>query len=349
MDLYSKEGYYQIGHDLESYPEAVAYFVVGGRGTGKTYGTLKYMLENEQEIVFVKRTKDDVDLLCSSGDDLQFNPFEQLNKDFGYSITADQIRKGFGAFYDHTEDQKKFIGYITALSAVANVKGFEMQRAKWQIFDEFIPMRGQRVMKSEGINTLDLYETVNRSRDVRGADPLRMIFLANSTSLNNQIFEAFDIIDEVQQMKADGKNYLYLPGRYIFIRLLDDNAAFQSRRAKSKIFSAVGKDSSWTRSALSNDFAFDDVSMIDKLPLSGWRAYASVKYNDTRQMFIYKKGKAFYISSAPHNAGKIYDCNTDGGRRSFKSDLHLDLLWSNADGLLTCERFSDYAFIRDFK
>ena len=349
MDLYSKEGYYQIAHDLESYPEAVAYFVVGGRGTGKTYGTLKYMLENEQEIVFVKRTKDDVDLLCSSGDDLQFNPFEQLNKDFGYSITADQIRKGFGAFYDHTEDQKKFIGYITALSAVANVKGFEMQRAKWQIFDEFIPMRGQRVMKSEGINTLDLYETVNRSRDVRGADPLRMIFLANSTSLNNQIFEAFDIIDEVQQMKADGKNYLYLPGRYIFIRLLDDNAAFQSRRSKSKIFSAVGKESSWTRSALSNDFAFDDVSMIDKLPLSGWRAYACVKYNDVRAMYIYRKGKSYYICSTPHNAGKVYDCNTDGGKKLFKNELHLDLIWANADGDLTCERFSDYAFIRDFK
>lgn len=351
IDLYSKEGYYQIGHDIEAHPEAVAYFVVGGRGTGKTYGTLSYMLYHGEPIVYVKRTKDDVDLVCSSGSDglIQFNPFEQINRDTGRLIIADPIKKGFGAFYDKTDpDDPRFIGYITALSAVANVKGFEMQRATWQIFDEFIPMRGQRVSKSEGVNVLDLYETVNRSRDVRGADPLRMIFLANSTSLNNQVFDVFDLIDIVHDMKAAGKSAVYLPDRYIFIRSLDDNEAFRDARSRSKIFAAAGKDSSWTRSALQNDFAFDDTSMIRKENLSGWRAYCRVQFNDGRMMYIYRRGSKYYLCSAPHSAGKLYDCDTDGGKQAFK-EIVLDLKWANADNDLISEKFSFYAYVRDFK
>lgn len=352
MNLYTKEGYYQIGHDIESYPDAVAFFVIGGRGTGKTYGTLKYMLDKESPIVYVKRTKDDVDLICASGSDeggmIQFNPYEQINRDYGYQIVADSIKKGFGAFYDCTGEEKKFIGYITALSAVANVKGFEMQRASWQVFDEFIPLKGQRISKSEGTNTLDLYETVNRSRDVRGADPLRMIFLANSTSLNNQIFEVFDLIDTVQQMKTDGKSSLYLPDRFIFIRLLDDNEEFQRRRARSKIFAAVGKESSWSRSALANEFAFDDDSMIEKHSLSGWRADYRVKFNDGKMFYVYRRGPKYYLSSAAHTAGRLYDCDTDGGKQAFREKV-IDLRWANADGDLTSEKFSFYAYVRDFK
>ena len=223
-----------------------------------------------------------------------------------------------------------------------------MQVAKWQIFDEFIPMKGERISSTEGINTLDMYETINRSREVRGETELKSIYLANSTSLHNQIFIAYDIVDIVQEMKTNGQSALYIPDRYIFIRMLDDNEEFQKRRSCSKIFAAVGKNSAWTRSALSNDFSYDDDSMIEKHSLSGWRADYRVKFNDGKMFYVYRRGPKYYLSSAAHNAGRLYDCDTDGGKQAFREKV-IALRWANADGDLTSEKFSFYAYVRDFK
>lgn len=363
-ELYTKEGYYQIAHDLEKYPDAVVYIIVGGRGTGKTYGTLKYMIENKQKFVFIKRTKDDIHMMCSGSGKLggalpegalDYSPFKPLNKDCGWNIHPVEFYKGFGAFYDYKvgEDDREYqdgqaLGYIAALSLVGQVKGFEMSDANYQIFDEFIPLRGQIVKKTEGENVLDLYKTIDRSRAISGADDLKAIFLANASILNNQIFQALDLVDIAYEMKLFGLNELYLEDRYIFIRFLDDNLQFRAKEGKSKIYAAAGKNSRWARSALNNDFAYDDVSRIQKIALNGYSGKFRVIYNDGQTMYFYRKGKQWYTSNTPHNAETCYDCDTDAGKLAFRPVIY-DLRIALADGNLYCESFSHYAFIRDFK
>lgn len=362
--LYTKEGYYQIAHDLEKYPEAVVYIVVGGRGTGKTYGTLKYMLDHNEKFVFIKRTKDDVHMLCSGGGKagaalhegaLDYSPFKAINDNEGSDVHPVEIYKGFGAFYHYQANEEGermpsggAIGYIAALSLVGQVKGFEMQDAGFQIFDEFIPLRGQIVKKTEGENALDLYKTIDRSRMVEGKKDLKAIFLANATVLNNQVFQALDVVDICYDMMLKRETERYLKDRYIFIRLLNDNKAFREKESKSKIYKAAGENSKWTRSALYNDFAYDDMSRIKKLSLNGFSARYAVKYNENNIFYVYKKGKKWYTSNTAHNAGLIYDCNTDAGKLAFKTEI-LDLRLALAEENLFCESFSHYAFIRDFK
>lgn len=363
-DLYTKDGYYQIAHDLECYPEAVVYVIVGGRGTGKTYGTLKYMIDNDQRFVFIKRTKDDVHMMCSGSGKigaalpegaLDYSPFKVLNKDHGWNIHPVEFYKGFGAFYNYAagEDGREYtegqaLGYIAALSLVGQVKGFEMADASYQIFDEFIPLRGQIVKKTEGENALDLYKTIDRSRAVKGQKDLKAIFLANASILNNQIFQALDIVDICYKMKSGGISELYLQDRFIFIRFLDDNYAFQEKERNSKIYAAAGENSRWTRSALYNDFAYDDMTRIKKLPLNGFSGRYKVVYNDGNTFYMYRKGKLYYTSNTPHNALSVFDCDTDAGRLAFKREI-FDLRLALADGKLFCESFSHYAFIRDYK
>lgn len=363
-DLYTKEGYYQISHDLEKYKDAVIYIIVGGRGTGKTYGTLKYMIDHDERFVFIKRTKDDVHMMCSGSGKLgnalpegalDYSPFKVLNHDQGWNIHPVEFYKGFGAFYNYEtgEDGKEYqsgpaLGYIAALSLVGQVKGFEMSDANFQIFDEFIPLRGQIVKKTEGENALDLYKTIDRSRAVKGVNDLKAVFLANASILNNQIFQALDLVDIAYEMKAGGVTSRYIADRYIFIRFLDDNDAFRSAEAQSKIYAAAGKNSRWARSALLNDFAYDDVSKIAKIPLNGYSGKYMVIYNNGLHFFVYKKGKKYYTSNSPHNAGEIFDCDTDAGRLAFKYEI-FDLRKALAEDNLYCESFSHYAFIRDFK
>ena len=48
--------YYNIKDDIEKYPDAWAVFAWSGRSTGKTYSTLKYMLDEGRRFIFLKRS-----------------------------------------------------------------------------------------------------------------------------------------------------------------------------------------------------------------------------------------------------------------------------------------------------
>ena len=97
--------YYDIKDDLKAYPDAWCYLVWSKRGPGKTYSTLRYCIENNIKFVFIKRTKDDIDLLCAhkKGVTFDLSPFVPLNRDFGWDIKAQKIQKGIGGFYHSNE------------------------------------------------------------------------------------------------------------------------------------------------------------------------------------------------------------------------------------------------------
>ena len=59
------DGYYHFGKDLADYPNAGMYVVWSRRGPGKTYSFLRYCFDCEFFFIYMKRTNDDVELLCT--------------------------------------------------------------------------------------------------------------------------------------------------------------------------------------------------------------------------------------------------------------------------------------------
>ena len=55
--------YYDIADDLAAAPDCWALFAWSGRNTGKTYSSLRYMLEGKHKFIFLKRTIEDVKLI----------------------------------------------------------------------------------------------------------------------------------------------------------------------------------------------------------------------------------------------------------------------------------------------
>ena len=47
--------YYDIRDDLNKYPDAWAYLIWSKRGPGKTYSTLRMMLEDKMKFLFMKQ------------------------------------------------------------------------------------------------------------------------------------------------------------------------------------------------------------------------------------------------------------------------------------------------------
>ena len=59
--------YYDFKEDYKKYPNAWCYIIIGGRKRGKTYSVLKSCYEDKRKFTFVKRTNEDINLICGSG------------------------------------------------------------------------------------------------------------------------------------------------------------------------------------------------------------------------------------------------------------------------------------------
>ena len=70
MSVYLDNGYLDFGKIL-SYNVAFN-FLVGGRGIGKTYGALKYVVDNNIPFVFMRRTQTQLDVLMKD----EYQPFK---------------------------------------------------------------------------------------------------------------------------------------------------------------------------------------------------------------------------------------------------------------------------------
>ena len=54
--IYTKEGYIDFDALLKE-DNSIYKFIVGGRGIGKTFGILKYMIEHHIKFIFMRRTQ----------------------------------------------------------------------------------------------------------------------------------------------------------------------------------------------------------------------------------------------------------------------------------------------------
>ena len=187
--------FYDFRKDREKYPDAWCYAIVGGRNTGKTYGTLLHHYKNKLPTCFLKRTNKDVELLClghrlgekSGNYEVDLSPYKSINRDIGSNVKAYKIDDGLGAFYEDADGEPtgKPIAYLLSLNAIHKYKGFDLSECYSIIFDEFIPQNYERVSTKEGEQLMELYKTVARDRVERGKEELKLICLANAVNVFN--------------------------------------------------------------------------------------------------------------------------------------------------------------------
>ena len=93
MQIYDDNGYVNIPEILKH--EAFAIFIYGGRGTGKTYGSLQEYIDHDLKFIYMRRLQAQVDIVKK--DEMQ--PYKQLNDDRGWNIKPYPINKYISAFY----------------------------------------------------------------------------------------------------------------------------------------------------------------------------------------------------------------------------------------------------------
>ena len=335
MSIYLDNGYLNIEQIL-SYGLPFN-FVVGGRGTGKTYGALKTAYENNIRFILMRRTQAQCDLINKP----EFNPFKALNNDIGSNALVKSISKYNAKVVEETEDDERILGYTCALSTIANMRGFDASDVSLLIYDEFIPEKHERAIKNEGTAFLNAYETINRNREIKGEAPLQVLSLANAFNVANPIFLELGLVGRCEKMKNSGQELFIDRERGVLLVLLQ-----KSKISKAKADTALYRLSSGSYSdmALSNDFVYNNTDNIKSLSLKEFKLICTVG-----EICIYKhkSKRQFYVSEHRTGTAPLYksdEVNLQRYRKNYGLMLYSAYMRNNVicESLLTKSLFELY-------
>lgn len=253
-------------------------FVVGGRGTGKTYTTLKECYNGGEMFMLMRRTQSQLDTISRP----EFSPFKTLNRDLDINVGVAPVSKYNGAFYKMVEGEKpgtlvpegRPIGYTCALSTIANMRGFDAQDVKTLIYDEFIPEQHERPIKNEGTAFLNAYETINRNRELYGGEPLQVIALANANDLANPIFLELGLSTVAEKMLRKKQEIYIDRTRGVGLFMLQDSPI--SKEKKTTALYKLTNGGSFEDMSINNIFAHENSAKITSANLRQYNPVVSI-------------------------------------------------------------------------
>ncbi|MBO5869657.1 MAG: phage DNA encapsidation protein [Clostridia bacterium] len=265
--------------------------VVGSRGTGKTYGLLKYAVENDLTFILLRRLQSQIQTIAGGSES---NPFSKLNRDNDWTIQP--IRKsGQTCFYSTETDEKgkikatgRCLGYAMALSTVSTIRGGDWSNVDIIIFDEHIAMIGERPIKDEFNCFLHFVETVNRNRELLGQAPVKVFLLGNANQLCNPYYSGWGFMKTALKMIRGGQMlYRSKNGDRIMVLLL--NSPISKRKKETALYQTENND--FIRNAIDNAF-FTDATNIKSEKINGMSHIVSVG-----DIGIYRmKNGMYYVS-----------------------------------------------------
>ena len=278
-NLYYENGYVNMGHIINmGYPFT---FVIGGRGTGKTWGALDHVLTTGTRFMLMRRTQSQIDLINKP----EFNPFKAVDD----SVWVKPISKYHAGFYRGDDE---LLGYTCALSTVANIRGFSAEDVKLLVFDEFIHEKHERELKFEGQAFLNAYETLNRNRELKGEKPLQVLCLANANDIANPIFREMGLISKMEKLLNKGRSIYKDKSRGVLIIRLQ-GSMISAWKKDTALYRATA-EGSFTEMALDNAFAYDDMSGIRSMPLNEYRPICAV---GDMAVYKHKSDNTYYVSA----------------------------------------------------
>lgn len=226
--------------------------IIGGRGIGKTYSALRFMMDQPDPFIYMRNT----DVQMQESASVFGNPFKRLNKDIGRNFRLEAEKR----HYLITEE-KELRGYGAALSTFTNLRGVDLSDCKWCVFDEFIERRTLTFKQFDAF--AGFYETVNRNREIQGEDPFRVILLSNSQTLQNDILSGYGLINKITEMVRNGEHCYSNRDLYLELPTVDISN-MKKDTANYRLIAGSGA----AREALENEFTYDSMSGVGDQPIN---------------------------------------------------------------------------------
>ena len=350
------DSYYHFAKDLQDYPDAGAYVVWSRRGPGKTYSFLRYCVDNGIFFIYMKRTNDDVELLCTGADNpdlkVDADPFVPLNRDFGWNIKPKLIQKGLGCFYDTDDEGKPVgapIGEIVSMSKIKAVKGMDMSRAEFICFDEFIPQSTEIVRKKEGEAFADFVMTVIRDKVKRGKR-LQLVLFANAEEISTPLTNAFELVDDMAELAWSGKSHYYNRDRRLLLHHITQKEIPLTKEELNSDMFVLMKGTAWAQKAFFGDFANNDFSNVKKLSIKNMVCLHKIHYKN-KDMYIYMRpsDNMHYMTFSKGPYQNEWDLNKENDQKLFWIEHGQELRVDCIEDHMKFEKYTMYDIIMNYK
>jgi hypothetical protein len=304
-------------------------FVVGIRGGGKTFNTLKHAIEkflkDGSEFIYLRRRQVHLDDACngSKGSGDLFADIRAKGYFKGHELKVASDKSGGYNFYC----DGKVMGYGKALSTSAGRRSTSKPNVKRIIYDEFLiddsAGSNERYLNhgNEMFLFNNFYETIARGRDIP------VLFIGNAFSMVNPYFLELGIrIQDVQNNKIyKGKTWTVLFWK---------DEKFLASRAKGQFYQAT-EGTKFHEHAFGNTFYLDRKDFIKKRP------------KDTEHQFsLVYLGKSYGVWVDWDN-GKYY-VSTKGASTSREKTISMSLA-DNKPNNVSIRRYRNLPFIKAFR
>lgn len=239
------KNYYYSRNGIMSY-NALFMFIVGERGTGKTYQfkdwAISDFLNNGNEFVYVRRYKS------------EFKDIGNFFSDIANKYPNHEFLVKGGKFYI----DGKIAGYYIPLSIAITKKSVSYPKVNKIGFDEFILEKSAlHYLPNEVTAYLGLYETIARDRE-----NIKAMFMANSVTLINPYFLYFNI-------QPDRKHRFYKYKNGDLIVELTDLKDFKEHKKQTR-FAKIVEDTEFSKYAIDGEFTSDNYDFIEEKSKSAY-------------------------------------------------------------------------------
>ena len=253
--------------------------VIGGRGIGKTYSALSFLLETGKKFLYLRNTDKQMSLCASAFG----NPFKKVASDQERDITM----KAAGEIYV-VKEVDDVIGYGAALSTFENLRGVDLSDVEYVLFDEFIENR--TLSFKQGSAFMNLYETINRNRELEGKPAVKVYLLGNANKLSNPYYTGWHFMKTaIKMIRGDQMVWRSSDGSRLMILLL--HSPISEKKRSTTLYRNSNGD--FLKMALDNAFRTDE-TVIKSEPLIEYGHMVSV---GEIGIYKHKSERRFYVSS----------------------------------------------------
>lgn len=264
-------------------------FVIGNRGSGKTYGAkkraIKQFLDKGYQFVYLRRFQEELMETAES----YFNDIIYNNE---FPDTVIEYRNGCYFVND------RIAGYAMALTKAKDYKSISYPLVYLIIFDEFlIEDNGySRYLKNEVKQFLNFYMSIDRYRGCT------VFFLANSVSMVNPYTLYFDLsLPYGSDIVRKGD---------ILLQLVQDSEFIKER--KETRFGKLIAGTEFEEYAIENKFTQDSKTFLHKKTEKSQYYFTFIYQGNSYGVWVdYKAGKIFVSDDVDPSCKLIYSITVD--------------------------------------